>query len=96
VSYDTIVDSYQKYIYHQNPHILINDKIDYNNFIHYLTYIILNKKIKLNFKKMDSVRFEKYYNNVLWCLKKYKVIANDKDYIEDTNNVINIYNFIYS
>ena len=96
VDYDTIISNYNKYINHQNPHILVEDKIDYKNLINYLTYIILNKKIKLNYKNIDNDRFEKYYNNILWCLKKYKVIDNDKNYVEDTNNVINIYNFIYS
>ena len=96
VDYDTIINNYEKYIYHENPRIFVNDKVNYYNLINYLTYIILNKKIKLNLKKIDNVRFEKYYNNMLWCLKKYKVIDNDRDYVEDTNNVINIYNFIYS
>lgn len=96
VDYNTIISNYNKYINHQNPHILVEDKIDYKNLINYLTYIILNKKIKLNYKNIDNDRFEKYYNNILWCLKKYKVIDNDKNYVEDTNNVINIYNFIYS
>ena len=96
VDYDTIINNYEKYIYHENHRIFVNDKVNYYNLINYLTYIILNKKIKLNLKKIDNVRFEKYYNNMLWCLKKYKVIDNDRDYVEDTNNVINIYNFIYS
>jgi hypothetical protein len=96
VDYDTIINTYNQYLKHENSPILTNNNINYNNFINYLTYIILNKKIKLNFKNIDCFRFEKYYNNILWCLKKYKVIDNENNYTEDTNNVINIYNFIYS
>jgi hypothetical protein len=96
VDYDIIINNYDKYLNHQNPKILVDGKINKNNFVNYLTYIILNKKIKFNYKNIDTDRFEKYYNNILWCLKKYKVIENDTNYMEDTNNVINIYNFIYS
>jgi hypothetical protein len=96
VDYDTVITNYNQYLKHENNPILIDYKINYHNFINYLTYIILNKKIKLNLKNIDCFRFEKYYNNILWCLKKYKVIDNENNYTEDTNNVINIYNFIYS
>lgn len=96
VDYDTIMFTYKKFMKHDNPLIIENDKINYLNFINYLTYIILNKKVKYKFENLNFSRFEKYYNNVLWCLKKYKVIENDKEYMEDTRNVINIYNFIYS
>ena len=95
VDYDTIIDNYKQYLKHENPQILSDDGVNYTNLINYLTYIILNKKVKFNLKNIDSFRFEKYYNNILWCLKKYKVINNERNYIEDTNNVINIYNFIY-
>ena len=96
VDYDSIINNYKLYIKHQCPMIIIDGKINKNNLINYLTYIILNKKIKFNYKNIDNHRFDKYYNNILWCLKKYKVLDNEKNYIEDTNNVINIYNFIYS
>jgi 5'-3' exonuclease len=96
VDYEVIINNYTKYKKHENPHILVDNKINRINLINYLTYIILDKKIKLNYKNIDNERFEKYYNNISWCLKKYKVIDNDNEYIEDTNNVINIYNFIYS
>jgi transcriptional regulator of heat shock response len=85
---------------HENPKIINNKKIVLNNLINYVSYIIVNKNIKLNIKNFDFVRFNKYYNNILWCLKKYKVINDETNYvyenIEDNNKVINIYNFIYS
>jgi hypothetical protein len=96
VDYDTIMFTYKKYLKHQNPLIIENNKVNHYNFINYLTYIILNKVVKFKFENLNLSRFEKYFNNILWCLKKYKVIDNDKEYIEDTSNVINIYNFIYS
>lgn len=95
IDYESIIDNYNKYIIHENGKIISNDKLNYNNLIIFLTYIIVNKKIKFNWNKLDFVRFEKYYNNILWCLKKYLVIDNTNNYLEDTNNVINIYNFIY-
>jgi len=96
VDYETVIKNYDLYLKHENPTIINENKVDFNNLINYLTYIILNKNIKYKFNNLDFVRFEKYYNNILWCLAKYKVIINDKIYLEDTNNVINIYNFIYS
>jgi hypothetical protein len=96
VDYETVICNYKKYMIHQNPLIIVDSKVNYTNLINYLTYIILNKKIKYKFDNLNFTRFEKYYNNVLWCLKKYKVIDNDNIYMEDTSNVINIYNFIYS
>lgn len=94
VDYETIISNYNLYLKHENPVIIKDGKIDLNNFINYLTYIILNKKIKYKLNNLNFSRFEKYYNNILWCLGKYKVINNDVNYLEDTNNVINIYNFI--
>jgi hypothetical protein len=96
VDYETVIKNYDLYLKHENPTIINENKVDLNNLINYLTYIILNKNIKYKFNNLDFARFEKYYNNILWCLAKYKVITNDKIYLEDTANVINIYNFIYS
>jgi hypothetical protein len=95
IDYATIMTNYIKYKKHKNPHIIIDGKVDFNNFLNFITYIILDKKVKYKFNSLDYKRFEKYYNNILWCLKKYKVIDNDNEYIEDTNNVINIYNFVF-
>jgi hypothetical protein len=96
IDYETLFFNYDQYIQHQNLPIIINNLVNYNNFINFITYIIVNKKIKMNIKKLDIDRFNNYYNNILWCLKKYLVIANNYDYIEDNNKVINIYNFINS
>jgi 5'-3' exonuclease len=96
VSYEVIIENYKKYSRHQNEKIISNNKVNYNNLIMFLTYIIVNKKIKFNWGKLDDNRFKKYFNNMEWCLKEYKVIDNANNYLEDTNNVINIYNFIYS
>lgn len=96
VDYETIINNYNLYLKHKNISIIIDGNVNYENLINYLTYIIINKKIKYNFTNLDFTRFEKYYNNILWCLQKYKVIENDLNYVEDTNNVINIFNFIYS
>ncbi|AYV79961.1 MAG: XRN 5'-3' exonuclease [Gaeavirus sp.] len=96
VSYDLVFDSYHKYISHKNPSIITDGKLNYTNFINFIMYVILIKKIKLNVSKIDWKRFNRYYNNILWCLKKYKVIECDNEYIEDTvNSVVNIYGFIY-
>lgn len=96
IDYDVIIVNYIKYKKYENLNIIENEKINDKNLIIFLTYIILNKKVKFNFEKLDCCRFKKYFNNLSWCLKKYKVINNDNEYIEDTSNVVNIYNFIYS
>jgi hypothetical protein len=100
VDYDTIINNYSQYVKHGNPKIIINKNVNIDNLIMFITYIGINKKIKLNINNLDNIRFKKYYNNILWCLKKYKVLDDSLDYnyeyFEDINKVINIYNFIYS
>jgi hypothetical protein len=98
IDYESLINNYDQYLYHQNPHIITNNIVNYDNLINFLTYIIVNKKIKININNLNIDRFKKYYNNILWCLKKYKVIDNNYEYVEDENNnkVINIYNFINS
>jgi len=96
IDYETIISCYDRYLLHENPPIIHNNIVNYDNFINFITYIIVSKKIKFNVKNLDIDRFKKYYNNILWCLKKYKVIENSNEYIDDNcnNKVINIYNFI--
>lgn len=105
VSYDNIIKTYEEYIKH-NKSIISNGNIDTNNLIEFITYFIIigsKKKIKFNYKNLDLTRFKIYINNLFWCLKHYKVISNDLNYIQDIThhednirlkNTIHIYNFI--
>lgn len=105
IKYNNLIEYYDKFIKF-NKSIIIEDKINYNNLVEYITYIIINsnkKKIKLNLNNINPSRFEIYINNLDWCLKYYKVIKNNKNYIQELThstdeiklkNVINIYNFI--
>jgi hypothetical protein len=105
VSYKILIDSYVKYIKFNNP-IISNGQINTNNLINYISYIVCNsnKKIKFKLSNIDLDRFKIYFNNMIWCLKYYKVLINSNNYIQDLpnnddkniklKNVINIYNFI--
>lgn len=104
VSYDIIINTYNKYIQFNKP-IISNNEIQLDNLINYVSMIICssNKKIKFKFNLIDINRFKIYYNNLNWCLKYYKVINNDTNYISELKNVnddikiknvINIFNFI--
>lgn len=105
VSYDTITKTYEKYIKYNKP-IISNGSVNTDNFIEFITYFIVigtKKKIKFNFKNLDTDRFRIYINNLFWCLKHYKVISNDLNYIQEIThhqddvglkNTIHIHNFI--
>lgn len=104
VSYKNNISVYESYIKFNKP-IIQNNTINYDNLVNYISYLIVksNKKIKYNFKNLNPTRFQIYFNNLLWCLDYYKVIDNDKKYIQEIGehendiklrNVINIYNFI--
>lgn len=105
VSYDTIIKTYEEYIKY-NKHIILNKNVNVNNLIEFITYFIIvsgKKKIKFNLKNLNLDRFKIYINNLFWCLKYYKVIDNDLNYIQEISNyndnvqlkkTINIYNFI--
>lgn len=104
VSYKNLIEAYEEYIKF-NDLIIQNNNINQYNLINFISIIIAKteKKIKFNFNNIDLKRFEIYYNNLLWCLKHYKVILNDKQYIQELKNkndtvrlknVIGIYNFI--
>jgi hypothetical protein len=45
VDYESILINYKKYMDHQNPKVIVDGKINYYNFINYLTYIILYHKL---------------------------------------------------
>lgn len=105
ITYKNIIKTYDIYIKSNKP-IILNNKINYDNLIELITYFIIegtDKKIKFNFDKFDPVRFDIYINNLVWCLKLYKVIENDFNYIQETTiydkdvklkNIIGIHNFI--
>jgi len=109
INYETIINCYNKYLEQMNKPIIKNNKINKNNLIIFITYILLNKKVKFNIKNLDLDRFKIYYNNLLWSLKNYKVLENNLEYKQDlfcekyeidsenkirVRNVINLYNFI--
>ena len=104
VTYLTLINSYDKYIKFNEP-IISNNQLNYNNLVNYISHIVNNstKKIKFKFANINSDRFNIYFNNIIWCLKYYKVIINQNNYIQELThkndkvklkNVINIFNFI--
>ena len=103
ISYEKLLLAYTKYIKFNKP-IILNEKINYNNLVEYISILIIqsDKKIKFNINNINPDRFNIYYNNFCWCLKYYKVLDNNNDYIQDLikkddikiKNVINIFNFI--
>lgn len=105
ISYDAIIKTYEEYIKF-NELIISNGIIDINNLIEFITYFIIigsKKKIKFNCKNLDLDRFRIYINNLFWCLKHYKVVSNDLNYIQEIShhedniklkNTLHIHNFI--
>lgn len=105
ITYEGLINTYDQYIKYNNP-IISNHVINYSNFVEFITYFILigsKKKTKFNLTNLDNTRFKIYINNLYWCLKHYKVIDNDLNYIQEITHhddnirlkhIINIYNFI--
>lgn len=105
ITYDSIINTYEKYIKYNKP-LISNNVVDYSNLIEFITFYILigsKKKIKFNFNGFDPYRFGTYINNLLWCLGHYKVIDNNYKYIQEISNLnddvklkntINIFNFV--
>lgn len=105
ITYDGLINAYERYILSNEP-IISKGSISNSNLVEFITYFILfgiNKKKKFNFEKLDLHRFKIYINNLSWCLKHYKVINNDLNYIQEITHhednvrlkhVIDIYNFI--
>ena len=97
INYEALIKTYEKYIKNNN-NIIIDNKINYDNFIIYITYLIFYKKnkVKFNITNLDLNRFEIYFNNLKWCLYNYGVLKNSYNYkqFNNLNNVLNIYNFI--
>ena len=99
VKYEWLIQCYSMYI-EINDEIIQNNTIDNKKLINYFCYmtkIIKNNKGKLSFslKSLNKKRFKNYFNNIKWCLNLYNVINYNKQYKEDTNDIVNIYNFIY-
>jgi hypothetical protein len=104
VSYQVLINSYDKYIKFNKP-IVSDNQINPNNLINYISLVILNsgKKTKPKLSNINQERFQTYFNNIGWCLSYYKVITSSNNYIQELThkddnvklkNVINIYNFI--
>ncbi len=75
ITYDVIISSYLKYIEFEIKPIISKGKLNPENLIKFIGYIILEKKVKFNFKNLDLNRFSIYYNNLCWTLKQYKIIS---------------------
>ncbi len=83
MSYDVLLKNYFKYLTHENNQIISGKKINPNNLINFITYIVLDKKVKYNYKNLDLERFSVYYNNLCWTLTQYKVLDLNINYIQD-------------
>lgn len=102
IEFDILINAYINYKKLYKHKIIENNIFNQNNFFEYIYTLIYclnknpNKKLNFSLNKIDNVRIQKHYNNILWCLKLYKVIENKNKYIEEKNNkVINIYNFYF-
>lgn len=108
VNYKKLIETY-KHTFIQVPlvpngnRIIINNKVNYDNLVLFISCYIINAKCKFNYDNITTERFNDYYNNLIWCLRYYNIIPctnNNEDckYIQLTslNKVINAYNFIYS
>lgn len=104
INYKSLIDTYETFIKY-NQLIISNGKIDPNNLVEFINYYMMygsKKKIKMQLDNFDIDRFNIYYNNLLWCLKYYKVVENDFNYIPysknnkdiKSKNTLNICNFI--
>lgn len=96
VNHNLIFECYFTYLKFGYDQIIQNNIIIYDNLINFFDIIIKIKKIKFNINKINYKQFLIYYNNLNWCLKYYKLLNNDLNYISNINNkkIINIFNFI--
>jgi hypothetical protein len=102
IEFDILINAYNNYKKLYKHKIIENNIFNENNFFEYIYTLIYclknnpNKKLNFSLNKIDCERIQKHYNNILWCLKLYKVIENENKYIEEKNDkVINIYNFYF-
>lgn len=97
IDYNVLINTYAIYInVFNNQFIIQNNQLIYNNLINFITLLIGVKKLTFNINNINFDRFTNYYNNLLWCLKKYNIIQNNFEYIGNINveHVLDIYNFI--
>jgi hypothetical protein len=88
ITYESIINTYEKYIKYNKP-IISNNTVNYDNLIEFITFFIIvgtKKKIKFSFGNFDPNRFDIYMNNLIWCLGYYKVINNNLKYIQEIKN----------
>ena len=113
VNYKKLIETYKHTFIHvplvpDGNRIIINNKVNYDNLVLFISCYIINAKCKFNYDNITTERFNDYYNNLIWCLRYYNIIGyTDTEgtfdnkgckYIQLTslNKVINAYNFIYS
>ena len=88
VDYDSLIECYKKFKSHYpDNYIIINNSINNDNLVLFITYYIIHKKIKFKFKKINFDRFKKYINNFNWCLKSYNIFENKIDDVDDVDNI---------
>ena len=99
VKYETLINTYTIYRLNEYEPICrlegLNYVVDHDLFLTFLTIFMITQKIKFNMKNIDRYRFKIYYNNLLWCLDKYNVTNYKYKYVQDSNKVVNICNFIF-
>lgn len=104
IEYNTLIKSYDRYIKFGNP-IIINNTLNWNNFVNYVGCVMASssKKLKFKIENIDHERFNIYANNYEWCLSYYDIVPSSKKYIQEITHkndniklkhVINIFNFI--
>ena len=114
VNYKKLIETYKHTFIHvplvpDGNRIIINNKVNYDNLVLFISCYIINAKCKFNYDNITTERFNDYYNNLIWCLRYYNIIGYTNDtegtfgakgckYVQLTslNKVINAYNFIYS
>ena len=99
IDYDCLINTYRKLKSHyKNLKIINRDQINNEFLTLFITYFIINKNIKYKFKNTNIFRFNKYFNNLKWCLHYYNITENyykDISYdIDFSSSVINVFNFI--
>jgi hypothetical protein len=93
VNYKKLIETY-KHTFIQVPlvpdgnRIIINNKVNYDNLVLFISCYIINAKCKFNYDNITMERFNDYYNNLIWCLHYYNIIGytNNHDNHDNGNN----------